>query len=278
MNKYFIVIIAVFSFIPIVSCSGNSNNKPGPAAVAGSTEREGLVESIKELTLGLPEDIRLGIIGDPVKFLEQLKPVLNMSEDLFLQADKAHSLGADYIPEDLVNPGDFTGLSVSRNNLSLRKILISDLQKMSKDAWEEGITLLISSTYRSFDYQDRLFKWNVEQNGLETAERESARPGTSQHQLGTAIDFGSITDEYAFTPAGKWLLENGWKYGFTLSYPDGYEWLTGYRYECWHFRYITPEGARLQKVYFGDIQHYLISFLNSNREELKKLYKESYQN
>ncbi len=273
MNKFFTIIIIVFSFIPVISCSGKSNNKSGSAAVGISTEKERLVERVKELSLGLPEDIRLGIIGDIDRFLEQLKPVLNLPEEIILQADKSHSLGADYTPEDLVNPGDYTGLSVSRNNLSLREIIISDLQRMSGDAWNEGLILLISSTYRSFDYQDRLFKWNVEQNGLETAERESARPGTSQHQLGTAIDFGSITDEYAFTPAGKWLLENGWRYGFTLSYPDGYEWLTGYRYECWHFRYITPSGAKLQKEYFGDIQHYMISFLNTNREELEKLLK-----
>ena len=142
---------------------------------------------------------------------------------------------------------------------------------MVEDARVEGITLLISSTYRSYEYQDKLFKWNVEQNGLETAERESARPGTSQHQLGTTIDFGSITDEYAYTTAGMWLLDNAWKYGFSLSYPDGYENLTGYRYESWHFRYITPQATKLQRDYFDDIQYYLLIFLNESREELKSI-------
>ena len=143
---------------------------------------------------------------------------------------------------------------------------------MIEDACKEGLTLVISSTYRSYEYQDRVFKWNVEQNGLEIAERESARPGTSQHQLGTAIDFGTITDDYAFTPAGKWLLENAWKYGFSLSYPDGYESLTGYRYECWHFRYISTAGTELQRKYFGDIQHYMISFLNDHRQDILELF------
>lgn len=272
MKNKLIIIILIFIILPLSSCNGNSDKEKTVSIQAPLPPKEdSQMLLLEKLTLDLPEEIRKTILDDIHGFMDQISLVLELPSDTFLLADKQHFLGADYSPEDIVMLTDYPEFTLSRNNHSLRKILISDLLLMIEDARKEGLTLVISSTYRSYEYQDKLFKWNVEQNGLETAMRESARPGTSQHQLATAIDFGSITDEYAFTPAGKWLLANAWKYGFSLSYPDGYENLTGYRSECWHFRYITPEGTKLQKDYFGDIQHYLLMFLNDNREELKSI-------
>ena len=81
------------------------------------------------------------------------------------------------------------------------------------------------------------------------AEYVSARPGFSEHQLGTAVDFGSWslsnqfhTDFYE-TPEGQWLVKNAHKYGFTLSYPGYAEDVTGYYFEPWHFRYVGAELA-----------------------------------
>jgi D-alanyl-D-alanine carboxypeptidase len=109
----------------------------------------------------------------------------------------------------------------------------------------------------------------VKTYGQEMADRESARPGASQHQLGTAIDFGSITDAFAETRAGRWLVAHAWEYGFSLSYPQGYEGITGYRYESWHYRFITKAGVLLQRRYFGDVQQYLLEFLDANRAALE---------
>ncbi|MDA3938859.1 MAG: M15 family metallopeptidase [Spirochaetia bacterium] len=269
--KKFLIIFFIL-LILTTSCSGKAGKKiidKTPPKIEFPGDKN--MEILENITMDLPEEMRNVILADIDGFILQISPVLELTEDTFLQADKQNFLGADYSPDDIVMLTDYPELSLSRNNHSLREILIPDLLRMVVDARNEGLDLLISSTFRTYEYQDKLFTWNVEQNGLETAERESARPGTSQHQLGTAIDFGSITDEYAFTPPGLWLLENAWEYGFSLSYPNGYEYLTGYRYECWHFRYITPEAAKLQKDYFGDIQYYLLSFLNKNREELKSL-------
>lgn len=273
MKNKLIIVLLVFIFLPLTSCNGNSDKEKTVSIQTPLPSKEdSRMLLLDKLTLDLPEDIRKAIFDDVNGFMDQISLVLNLPSDTFLMADKQNFLGADYKPEDIVNLTDYPEMTLSRNNHSLRKILISDLLLMIEDAREEGLSLVISSTYRTYEYQDRLFKWNVEQNGLETAERESARPGTSQHQLGTAIDFGSITDEYAFTPAGRWLLENAWKYGFSLSYPDGYEYLTGYRYECWHFRYITPAAAKLQRDYFGDIQYYLLSFLNDHGNDIFELF------
>ena len=273
MKNKLIIILLIFIILPLSSCRGNSNEEISDSDLAPiSSKEDSRMELLESMTLELPEEIRKSILNDIDGFMDQISIVLNLPDDTFIQADKQHFLGADYKPIDIVMLTDYTELTLSRDNLSLREVLIPDLLLMIEDACKEGLTLVISSTYRSYEYQDRVFKWNVEQNGLEIAERESARPGTSQHQLGTAIDFGTITDDYAFTPAGKWLLENAWKYGFSLSYPDGYESLTGYRYECWHFRYISTAGTELQRKYFGDIQHYMISFLNDHRQDILELF------
>ena len=273
MKNKLIIILLIFIILPLNSCGGTSNEEVSDSNLAPvPSKEESRMELLESMTLDLPEGIRKVILRDIDGFLMQISSVLKLPVDTFIQADKQNSIGADYRPDDIVMLTDYSELNLARNNLSLREILIPDLLLMVEDAGKEELTLVISSTYRSYEYQDKVFKWNVEQNGLEIAERESARPGTSQHQLGTAIDFGTITDDYAFTLAGEWLLENAWKYGFSLSYPNGYEDLTGYRYECWHFRYVTTAGTELQRKYFGDIQHYMISFLNDHRQDIIKLF------
>jgi len=134
---------------------------------------------------------------------------------------------------------------------------------MAQGALDDGIKLMVSSTYRSYDYQTRLFARYVAQDGEELAERYSARPGTSQHQLGVAVDFGSITDDFAETKQGRWLNEHSEEYGWSLSFPRDYEDVTGFMWECWHFRYIGKEACAFQKKWFGDVQQFMIEFVDS---------------
>lgn len=180
--------------------------------------------------------------------------------DLFRRADKKVPLGENYIPGDLVLLDD-TGLSVSRKGHHLRRGAYEAMLKMNKAARADGITLLISSSYRSYEYQKEVFARNAREEGSEAAaERISARPGYSQHQLGTVIDFGTIDNSYVNTKPGRWLAANAWRYGFSLSYPKGCEEITGYDWECWHYRYIGLSAAQMQREFFDDIQQYLIEF------------------
>jgi len=263
-------------FLLISGCSKGETQQPSPAVSPQPLQVHPdytlTPSQLKEMTGDLPESMAQGINQNPQDFLEDLSALWSYPADYFVVADKEHFLPSDYYPQDLKRLTQYDQLTLSRSDLSLREIILPDLFAMVEAARQEGLTLVISSTFRSFQYQDGLFKRNVERYGLETASRESARPGTSQHQLGTTVDFGSITDEYAFTPPGKWLLENAWQFGFSLSYPDGYEPVTGYRYENWHYRWITREGTRIQREWFGDIQHYFLAFLNDNREALKTSY------
>ncbi len=188
------------------------------------------------------------------------------TDNLLLLIDKRNRVGEDYEPEDLVPLVKNSSYPISRNDLSLRVPVEKALVVMAEGAKQDGISLLVSSTYRSYAYQARLFQRYVDQDGEAEAERYSARPGTSQHQLGVAIDFGSIDDSYAETKAGKWLAAHAEEYGFSLSFPQGYEPVTGYMWECWHFRYIGQSAVDFQRNWFNDIQQYMIEFVDCWRK------------
>lgn len=122
-------------------------------------------------------------------------------------------------------------------------------EKMKYDAQIEGIYLNAFSTYRSYWRQDRLYNNYVYEYGAEKADTFSARAGFSEHQTGLAFDIGGLDrslwaqDDFRYTEEAKWLSENAYKYGFILRYPEGKEWITGYQYESWHFRYIGVEHS-----------------------------------
>lgn len=110
--------------------------------------------------------------------------------------------------------------------------------KLAADAKADGISLNNRSGYRSYSYQNTLYNNYVSRDGKSAADRYSARPGHSEHQTGLAIDCNSLSQDFAYTPEGKWLAANCWKYGFILRFREGKESKTGYMYEPWHIRYI----------------------------------------
>ena len=245
MSKKWFILPLLFSFLVSVSCA--------------DTKKDQMLESVLD-SLNLPS--KNLIIANKEQFLKDVEVVLAADKDYLLTlVDKQHYLSKDYVPEDLVPLVKNNHYAINRNDLSLRIPVEKALCVMSDAAAKDGITILVSSTFRSYDYQKNLYARNVKQLGQAAADRESARPGTSQHQLGTAIDFGSITDDFVETKQGKWLANNAMKYGFSLSFPDGYEDVTGYRYECWHYRYIGIEACKMQQKWFGNIQQYMLEFL-----------------
>lgn len=208
--------------------------------------------------------------GDAKEFLQDLYKVLEVEKSfpeddisLYYLIDKKHNIGADYVPTGLKKLVQNSDYNISRNDLSLRPDVEAALVVMARAAKQDGITLLVSSSYRSYEYQKNLFQRWVSIDGIEEAERESAREGTSQHQLGSAIDFGTIDASFINTNQGKWLNEHAEEYGWSLSFPKGYEDVTGFKYECWHFRYIGVEACSFQKKWFNDVQQYMIEFIDA---------------
>lgn len=168
--------------------------------------------------------------------------------ELFFLVNKNRRIGEGYIPDDLLKiDGKVYALD---KGLLLRRQALKYLTKMSEAAKKDKVNLIVTSTYRSWATQSKTFLFWKGKLGIKEAEKRSARPGHSQHQLGTTIDFTSVEIVLGFSKAFektrefKWLKKNAYRFGFVLSYPKGKEVITGYSYEPWHYRYIGIENAK----------------------------------
>ena len=251
-----------------LAASGAAPSGSAPAYIAQDDPAK--ERKVFEAPASIPQEIIAAINADKATFLQELDSLLSAdSEGLLLLVDKAHYLPDGYAPDDLISLTQATAqgrsYTISRDGLSLRRPAEKALEEMAAAARADGVTLLASSTYRSYEYRETVYRRNVEQMGQAAADRESARPGASQHQLGTVVDFGSITDDFAETRAGRWLDANAHRFGWSLSFPQGHEAVTGYRWECWHYRYLGKEALNLQRKWFGNVQQYMLEFIDAWR-------------
>lgn len=262
-KKFFCFMLCFFSLISF-ACAKSADEEKLESLFAKRSSGQYPFTNV----LGEAPEITEKILKNKSAFLADLNYVLeNDKDDLLLLIDKTHKVSSDYKPEDLIPLTDKTHYNFYRNDLSLRIPAEKSLQKMADAARMDGITnFVVSSTFRSYEYQENLFNRYVKQDGLELAERYSARPGTSQHQLGTAVDFGSITDDFAETKMGVWVYNNAARFGWSLSFPKGYEPVTGYMWECWHFRYIGVSACRFQEKWFNNCQQYMLEFIDAWRK------------
>lgn len=216
--------------------------KPDPRPTAATT-------FLPRLLLTLVALVSTAALALPECTYEDLPTARSGLDDwAYTLVDTVYALPAGYAPDDLVSLRE-AGFADDR---LIRAIVIEDLAAMRRDAEELGHPLEVQSAYRSYDYQVQTFAYWVGQEGLEAALASSARPGHSEHQLGTALDFRSRGGpapwdlaDWAETPAGAWLTRNSWRYGFILSYPPGKREITCYIYEPWHYRYVGRDRAAL---------------------------------
>jgi D-alanyl-D-alanine carboxypeptidase len=237
---------------------GELNSAVAPEAPSAYKQR--LYAALEAAEIPEAMGSRIIAAGEPV-FMPDLLSAMEGDPFLRRLVDKRHALPEGYEPVDLVALDNTGSYRVGRAGLTLRREAADALDRMAQAARIEGITLIASSAYRSFDYQTEVYQRNVRESGQETADRESSRPGFSQHQLGLVVDFGSITDAFAQTAAGRWILANGPAYGWSLSFPDGYENITGYRWESWHYRYTGTALASFIDKWFDGIQQYALQFI-----------------
>ena len=157
-------------------------------------------------------------------------------------------LPAGYEPGDLVD----TSAAGLNGGYLIRSLVVADLAALADNANANGTPIRIVSAYRSYEQQAATFRHWVEVGGYEQALRTSARPGHSEHQLGTVLDVTSLSGvapweyaDWAATPAGAWMAANAWRYGFVMSYPRGSFAASCYDYEPWHYRYVGRDVAAL---------------------------------
>jgi D-alanyl-D-alanine carboxypeptidase len=169
-------------------------------------------------------------------------------DDPKVLVDRSHALPADYAPDDLVS---LRGLEVPilGQDVMLRREAAVNLENLVTSAAAAGEELAVASGYRSYEDQRASYARLVSVFG-KGADRTSAPPGHSQHQLGTAVDFTNaavgyeVMRSFGRTTAAGWLQEHAHEHGFVLSYPPGRHARTGYHWEPWHYRYVGEENAR----------------------------------
>lgn len=157
-------------------------------------------------------------------------------------------------------PGDLRATS----GIYLRDPAADAWDRMRGDASAQGVALTAISGYRSYSTQSSLYNGYVNQYGQAQADLISARPGYSEHQTGLTVDVGNPNGACALqacfetTPAGRWIANNGWKYGFIIRYPKGHTATTGYAYEPWHLRYVgTKTSTSLHNSGYVTYEGYL---------------------
>lgn len=149
-------------------------------------------------------------------------------------------------------------LEYLKNGQAVDRRCYSALQNMMNNCRQAGLEPVICSSYRTMDKQEELFNSEVEKltslgysrkNAISEAGKAVAAPGTSEHQLGLAVDIVDLSNQrldesQESTGVQKWLIKNSWKYGFILRYPNGKSDITKIIYEPWHYRYVGKKAAK----------------------------------
>lgn len=191
--------------------------------------------------------------------LPNAKPVRAIIDDytktdsIWAIVSKTHPISIDYIPSSLKIPDIATRTDKSDSERSTRSDIETPLINMFTAAAAAGYNLMIGSGYRSAALQKIYFDSYASTAGEAAANQYIAYPGQSEHQTGLAVDISTISRNcylsecFANTDDGLWLVDNAYKFGFILRYPKGKESITGYQYEPWHFRYVGIDLATALK-------------------------------
>ena len=185
--------------------------------------------------------------------------------------NKSNEIDKSKMPDDLVGI-KYYAADRSAEGRRMRAAAADAFHRLAEEAKKRDMTIVITTAYRSYEFQSRLYNYYVAADGQEEADKYSAQPGKSEHQTGLAADISSpsvnykLTLDFAESEEGKWLAENAHLFGFIIRYPEGKEELTGYRYEPWHIRYVGLPAAEYMHEHNCTLEEYL-QILNEKMEE-----------
>ena len=137
------------------------------------------------------------------------------------------------------------------NGVRVDERIYPSLQQMFDDARAEGLEPEVTEGYRSREDQEAMMQRYIDsyleedysnRKAKALAEDFVAKPGTSEHELGLAVDINAAEGEDG-QAVYDWLAAHAWEYGFILRYPEGREKITGIVYEPWHYRYVGAAAA-----------------------------------
>ncbi len=166
----------------------------------------------------------------------------DISKKELMLVNKFNYLDENYAPNDIVK----VSMQFAYGDNEIKKEVYEKFRSMYNDAKKEGLYLIITSSYRDYNFQKELWDSYANQKGDEWADSVSARAGYSEHQTGYTLDivtYNANMSSFEKTDEFKWLQDNAYKYGFILRYPKDKEDITGYSYESWHYRYVGKDVA-----------------------------------
>lgn len=215
------------------------------------------------------DDPLVSVAGEKAESETQTEPVSSSSEGTRGKPESEPELPAELTLVSAEHPlpeGYECELVTLSNGNSVSALMYPDLQRMFDDMRAEGLDPTVGEGFRTRDEQARILsekQAELAEQGLteEKARREALRwaalPGTSEHELGLAVDVNSLGGEQE-QAVYAWLAENAHTYGFILRYPDGKEEITGIGYEPWHYRYVGTQAAQEMHEKGQTLEEYLI--------------------
>jgi len=205
-----------------------------------------------------------GTLEEVTGTVNDLEKLSQLDAELLQKYSKVYFLNEHYEPEGLRTiPKKF--LYYEDNPEQIHTRVYSFLKDLLEEAEDDGADLFVVSGFRSFGEQASLKSGYVFTYGAGTANSFSADQGYSEHQLGTTVDFlttgiNGTLDGFEKTDAYEWLLDNAYKFGFVLSYPEGNSY---YQFEPWHWRFVGQELAR-------DLHRDKINFYDTPQRDIDK--------
>ncbi len=165
-------------------------------------------------------------------------------DSLLAYVNKHRYISKDYEPSDLVDMDDKYSNNYYGVN-KLRKEAYEHFKEMVDAANKAGIEFLADTTYRSYEDQEIIYNNYAYEHTKDETDKYAARPGYSEHELGTAIDVSNVWYIEEGDEEYEWIQKNSWKYGFIMRYKKGKEDITKYAAEDWHIRYVGVKTATL---------------------------------
>ncbi|UOQ46782.1 M15 family metallopeptidase [Gracilibacillus caseinilyticus] len=249
MRKYIILLLLITLVTVVSGCQQkqysaentdksniNTEHKSEPVSLMGEEE-----EPDQENETSSEEDTE----ADKKEALEVVENPASVS----IVVNKQRKLPDGYEPPDLVEADVSYYAPEGDPKRLIRQEAAGALESLFAAAKQEGLELVAVSGYRSYQRQKVIYENNVAANGQEHADKFSAKPGTSEHQTGLAMDVASaalvsvLEQSFIETDEGQWLEDHAHEHGFIIRYPEGKEDITGYSYEPWHLRYVGKDIA-----------------------------------
>ncbi|MDR0928080.1 MAG: M15 family metallopeptidase [Oscillospiraceae bacterium] len=178
-------------------------------------------------------------------------------ESTLVLINREHALSYDYVPAPLVTP-NVRADEGKEDNILMRPEAAAALEALFAAAEKANVTLYAVSGYRTYYEQRTLFERKAALFGERQAMLTVAPQGTSEHQLGLAMDLNGastlkdgLEESFGASPEGQWLYAHAHEHGFIIRYPKDKTEITGYAWEPWHIRYVGAEVA--EEIYTLDI-------------------------